>query len=114
LAVVGAGRGGENLRLLNAWATAEGGSATWNPLNTTYPLAWGSTSYNSSQVKNYYRPTAGVCATALTLIDARYAGILGDLQSGTKTAEQICIDNTAEFSTWGTGSKLILKVLASS
>jgi hypothetical protein len=63
-------------------------------------------------VKNYWRPTAGICATALTLIDARYSGILGDLQGGKKGAEQILKDNAAQFALWGTGSALILKVLA--
>jgi hypothetical protein len=119
LAVLGAPRSAENLRLLAAWAVAEGGTAKWNPLNTTYPLAWGSSRYNNSEVKNYSQPTGGVCATALTLATSHqpdntltYGGILGDLQGGKKTAEQIVNDNAAEFHTWGTGTSVILSVLA--
>jgi hypothetical protein len=101
----------EGLRLLAAWATAEGGTAQWNPLNTTLPLP-GSTSYNSAGVQNYPRATWGVCATGLTLTDGYYPGILGDLQNGTKTAEQIVTDRDAEFKKWGTNPQTILNVLA--
>lgn len=102
----------EGLRLLEAWQRAEGGTAQWNPLNTTFYLP-GSTNYNTAGVKNYARATDGVCATGLTLVNGNYNGILGDLQNGTKTAEQIVHDRWAQFQTWGTNPQTILDVLAS-
>jgi len=112
LAVVGAKAGVENLRLLDAWQRSEGGTAQWNPLNTTYKLT-GSTDYNTVPgVQNYRRATEGVCAQALTLVDGLYNGILGDLQGGNKTAEQIVTDRAEQFRTWGTDPDLMLRVLA--
>lgn len=96
--------------LFTAWGKAEGGTAEFNPLNTTYGLS-GVTLYNTDGVRNYPHPVAGLCATALTLILPAYVGILSDLQAGEKTAVQIVTDNATEFDTWGTGSKLILEVL---
>jgi hypothetical protein len=102
----------EGLRLFSAWATAEGGDAGWNPLNCTMRLP-GSKAYNTTGVQSYFRPTEGVCATILTLVNGNYNGILGDLQNGTKTAEQIVNDRRAQFSLWGTNPDTILAVLAS-
>jgi hypothetical protein len=102
----------EGLRLLSAWATAEGGTARYNPLNTTMRLP-GSTPYNNTGVQNYFRPTEGVCATGLTLVNGNYNGILGDLQNGTKTAEEIVNDRRSQFSLWGTNPDTLLAVLAS-
>lgn len=113
LGVLGANPGyAQGVRLLDAWATAEGGTAHWNPLNTTLRL-YGSWPYNSVGVQNYQRPIQGLCATALTLCNGYYNGILGALQGGTLTAEQIVEAHAAEFDTWGTGSRNILRVLQS-
>jgi hypothetical protein len=101
----------EGLRLLDAWQRAEGGTAQWNPLNTTFYLP-GSTNYNTANVKNYMRATDGVCATGLTLVNGFYNGILGDLQNGAKTAEQIVADRADQFRTWGTDPAVIARVLA--
>jgi hypothetical protein len=112
LAVLGASPGyAEGVRLLSAWAQAEGGTARWNPLNTTLRLS-GSTNYNRVGVQNYRRPTEGVCALALTLVNGFYPGILGALQAGTKTAEDIVHSNMGEFRQWGTNPNTILAVLA--
>jgi len=115
LAVLGAPRRPENLRLLDAWTRAEGGNARWNPLNTTWALP-GATDYNAVGVKNYPRATWGILATALSLTSPAsgtlaYGGILGDLQVGVKTAEQIVTDRADQFRTWGTSSDLILELL---
>jgi hypothetical protein len=99
-----------NRRLLRAWAKAEGGSARYNPLNTTEP--WhGTTNYNSDGVKNYPTAAAGIAATAATLRNGHYQGIVSDMRQGRKAAQTIVRDNAAEFDTWGTGAKLILEVL---
>jgi hypothetical protein len=128
LALLNAKVNPENLRLLEAWAQVEGGTATCNPLNSTYGLP-GSTIYNSAGVRHYRSPgdpraVEGIVATALTLTyrpsassPLRYGGILGDLQAGTKTAEQIVTDRAVNFRTWsgdatGGYEALLLKVLA--
>lgn len=97
--------------LVPAWTLAEGSSAEWNPFDTEYELP-GATLYNSAGVKNYPHPVAGICATALTIINGDYNGILGDLQGGKKTAAQIVQDNRVEFNTWGTNPDTILELLA--
>lgn len=102
----------QNRRLLEAWARAEGGHAAYNPLNTTEPWP-GSTEYNPVGVKNYPSGPAGVAATAATLVNGHYTGIVEDLRSGKLTAEEIVERNASEFDTWGTGSAAILRVLPS-
>lgn len=100
----------QNRRLLGAWARAEGGSARYNPLNTTqpWPRAW---DYNTAGVKDYWSGADGIGATAATLTNGYYSGIVADLRSGTKNARQIATDNAAEFDKWGTGSAAILRLL---
>lgn len=110
----------EKDRFLKAWSQAEGGTAKWNPLNTTFRLP-GSENYNSAGVQNYPAPTWGVYATGLTLTEHDDAGhlvypkLLGHLQSsaGTYAAEQIVNDCADEIRKWGTDPALILRVLAS-
>ena len=111
--MVGAPITDENLRFLYAWGQAEGGTAEWNPLNTTMPLNFFmGPDYNDVGVRNYTRATAGVCATALTLIQDNFKAILGALQSGNKTAEQIVELCDAVIKVWGTDPATIKKILA--
>lgn len=101
----------ENRRLLDAWARAEGGTARYNPMNTTQPWP-GATDYNSVHVRNYPSAAAGIAATAATLVNGRYDGIVRDMRAKASiTARQIVLRNAAEFDTWGTGSTHILKLL---
>lgn len=102
----------QNRRLLKAWARAEGGTARYNPLNTTEPWP-GSTNYNSAGVKNYPNGAAGISATAATLVNGHYDGLVADLRRKRNhlTAKQIVVQNAAEFDTWGTGSENILRAL---
>lgn len=107
----------ENLRFLLAMQRAEGGDAQWNPLNTTYYLS-GATAYNDNvpPVRNYRYPIEGIVATALTLTGRdsgalRYPGLLGDFQSGIKSAEAIAFDRAAEIRKWGTNPDLIMQIL---
>ena len=112
LAVLGAPRSKENLRFLHAWGVSEGGTAKWNPLNTTYVLPYGeSWSYNSSTVQNYWRPSGGVAATALTLVEDTYSCLVGAFQGGKLTAEQINVKCDATIRRWGTNPAVIAKVL---
>lgn len=97
-------------KLLGAWEKAEGGTAKYNPLNTTLPWL-GATDYNSAGVKNYPTGADGIEATAATLTNGLYKGIVNDLRAGRKQAGQIVKDNAAEFDKWGTGAANILRVL---
>lgn len=97
----------ENVRFMNAWTQAEGGSAENNPFNTTQGGAGVLGNYNSVGVKRFATPMAGIQATIDTLKNGHYAPILAALHSG----KSAIADAEAEAQTpWGTGS-LILKVL---
>lgn len=98
-----------NLLGLLAWHAAEGGTAAFNPLNTTL---WqpGSTAYNSFgpggayHVRNYPDPTTGVRATALTIENGHYPHVLAALRAG-QLAEQIEQGGPIlhDLDVWGTG-----------
>ncbi len=100
----------ENRRLLAAWARAEGGTAKYNPMNTTEPWP-GATNYNTAGVKNYPTGAAGIAATAATLVNGYYNGLVADLRSGKWTARQIVTRNAAEIDKWGTGAQRVLALL---
>lgn len=102
----------ETIKLLWAWQRAEGGTAKYNPLNTTFSLP-GDSNYNSVGVKNYPNGCYGIAATGLTLRNGYYHGIVRDMKRGDLTAKEIVLRNMEEFRTWGTGGWLILKVLES-
>lgn len=96
--------------LLSAWQRAEGGSARWNPLNTTLPLP-GSWLYNTAGVRNYLHATQGVAATGATLANGLYDGLLGALQSGVMSEAEIVRAHTGDVRRWGTDPDLILRLL---
>ena len=97
-----------NYRLLHVWAECEGGTACFNPLNTTEPWP-GATDYNDVGVKNYPNGKDGIHATYLTLVNGHYPGIVGGLRAG--TAPKIILSKYGEeFNTWGTGTICLKKV----
>lgn len=99
--------------VFTAWARAEGGTAQWNPLNTTQSFP-GATTYNSAGVKNYPSPIAGISATAVTLSYEPYHGLWGALQvakSSGATAREIVTQHEQAFNTWGTGASHVLALL---
>jgi cell wall-associated NlpC family hydrolase len=100
----------ENLKFLSAWQQAEGGSAAYNPLNTTQP-APGASAYNSVGVRNFVSPQQGIQATAQTLANGHYNNLLSMLRSGKATAAQLA--SQPDLKTWGTGSG-VLRVLGAS
>ena len=105
------GRGSsQNRRLLAAWGRAEGGTARYNPLNTTQPWP-GATQYNADGVKNYRSGADGIRATAATLLNGRYPGLVADLRTGTLRAEDIVSRRRQELALWGTNPETILAVL---
>jgi hypothetical protein len=109
-AVLGGPPRAETRRFLHAWAQAEGGSARWNPLNSTFRIP-GSTDYNATGVQNYPRPVWGVCATAMTLTNGNYPHIVGRIQAGNATAEEIVNQCADQIRLWGTNPHLILTIL---
>jgi len=89
-----------NLKFLTAWQAHEGGSAAFNPLNTTQSMP-GASAYNSVGVRNFTSPEQGLAATVRTLRNGYYPGILAALKSGNPTWNPLLGKN---LSTWGTGS----------
>lgn len=84
---------------LAAWHRAEGGSATWNPFNTTQDAA-GATSYNSVGVKNYPNEATGISATVKTLLNGNYPGILRALRADAFDIHALA--SAVDSSVWGT------------
>lgn len=106
---VGAPLSTNNLTSLYAWRQAEGGSATYNPFNTTWKLP-GSVLYGSNThgVQSYATPQDGVTATVKTLTNGKYEGILSALRSDAAPETTVA---AIMASRWGTTS-LIQSVLA--
>lgn len=112
LAALGAPDTPANDQFLNAWAQAEGGSASNNPFNTTQTEP-GSSMYNNlgngQGVQNYPDAQTGLVGTVRTLTNGYYNGIIAALRQGTSA------QNTATAvaqSPWGTGAG-VLRVLGS-
>jgi hypothetical protein len=105
---IGAPATPENLRALAAWRQAEGGTAAFNPLNTTEGAA-GASDYNRVGVKNYIDETSGIHATAQTLLNGRYGNILSALRDG-RSAQAVA--HAVGASPWGTSGQLMSEVLA--
>lgn len=110
---VGAPDKRRNRVALVAWMQAEGGSAKWNPLNTTQE-APGATVYNYAGVKNYPSASVGIRAASETLnYGARnrirgYGRIRHRLRKNRGSLGTLL---AVERSDWGTGG-LAVKVLA--
>lgn len=98
------------LRFLQAWAACEGGTAAFNPMNTTMPVN-GSTNFNSVGVKQYPDELAGLAATLLTLRLHFYADIRAALRREHLSALEIAEASAHGLATWGTGSGCILRSL---
>jgi cell wall-associated NlpC family hydrolase len=100
----------QNLKLLQGWQQAEGGSASYNPFNTTQS-APGAGSYNSVGVRNYTNSGQGTQATIKTLLNGRYGNILADLKAGNAAPGKFAADVGA--SPWGTSGQTLARVLGS-
>jgi hypothetical protein len=81
LADMGAPITQQNIDALNTWSQHEGTSARFNPLATTQKES-GSTNFNSVGVQNYTSAEEGAAATAHTLENGRYPGIVAAFKSG--------------------------------
>lgn len=90
------------LQLCRDWQRFEGGSAAWNPWNTTQ-WAVGATVYNSAGVKNYPDEATGEHATAATLTNGYYPDVLAALQHDLPAYEWgLNPAITDQIDTWGT------------
>lgn len=100
----------ETVTFLGAWHRAEGGAASFNPLNTTQD-APGATCYNVDPcVKNYPSYEVGMQATVETLLSDHpgYAEIVAGLQ----TNDVARAFDGIVASPWGTHAALIADVYA--
>jgi hypothetical protein len=93
------------VRLLTAWQRAEGGSADFNPLNTTMSVP-GATLYNKAGVRNYPDELAGLAATLLTLRLAYYRKVVASLRS-------MLLASSPGIHTWGTSVATVAAALKS-
>ena len=104
---IGAPWNGATQRFVYAWRQAEGGSARYNPFNTTQRMT-GSVAYNRVGVQSYPDAATGVAATVKTLLNGRYAGLVSALRAGASVS---AMADALAASPWGTGG-LAKKVLA--
>jgi hypothetical protein len=112
LHAIGAPLSATNRALLSAWAQTEGTRARFNPLATTQDAAGATVlAGNSAGVKNYPSFQAGVRATAQTLENGRYAGILSSLRAGNVQPLDVVNRYAKEFDTWGTGATSLARTL---
>lgn len=92
----------QNLQACNAWEVAEGGTAKFNPWNTTQPMP-GATPYNTfgnnEHVWNYPSATVGIQATVDTLRNGYYPHILNEFKVG-NNGLGVC--EAVDASPWGT------------
>ena len=87
----------QNIASLSEWQRREGGTATFNPLNTTQS-APGAGKYNSVGVRNFVSQQQGLNATVKTLRNGHYGDILAALQKSQPLGSQ------SSLKTWGTGT----------
>jgi hypothetical protein len=95
----------DTVAYLEAWHRAEGGTATYNWLNTTQPMA-GDSLYNSVGVRNYPDYETGIQAMARTLTNGYYPRTLAGLQSNAPVVDD------GEMGVWGTGGGAVRAQLA--
>jgi len=98
------------LDFLAAWAQAEGGTARFNPLNTTEKVP-GSKAYNSAGVQHYSDALQGIAATLLTLRLHYYDRLRAALAADGISALEILSRSTSDVRTWGTNPNTIRRVL---
>jgi hypothetical protein len=103
LAGIGASDSVENLKFLYAWRQAEGGTAAWNPFNTTWSSGYTTTPYNCNAgypVKNYASKQDGIDATIKSLKQNYYTKIRNGLINN--VGAYTLSTYLDEFNLWGT------------
>lgn len=95
-----------NRRALQAQMQSEGGSARWNPFNTTQEMV-GATDYNWVGVKNYVSAEQGIAATVKTLQYRDYRRVRHALIANYPARKTVRLIGE---SPWGTGGGLLREV----
>lgn len=93
-----------NLAFLSLWQRFEGANSYNNPLNTTLSTKHVVGTWNSSGVKQYDSPQAGIDATVATLLNTHgvgYEGIVSLLRKGNAHPGQLAA--AVENSSWDAG-----------
>lgn len=90
-----------NLNFLSLWQRFEGANNYNNPLNTTLNTKNVVGTWNSSGVKQYNSPQAGIDATVQTLKSSYYTGIVSLLRKGNAAPGQLAA--AVENSPWDGG-----------
>jgi hypothetical protein len=103
---IGASSSSEALTFFRAWRQAEGGTARYNPFNTTQRMP-GSEAYNRVGVQHYPSARVGVDATVKTLLNDRYTALVQAIREG-RSARAMA--DALAASPWGTGT-LAQKIL---
>jgi hypothetical protein len=98
------------MAFLAAWQECEGGTAAFNPLNTTERVP-GSTDYNSAGVQNFPDEISGLAATLLTIRLHPYAIIRHSLARRDLSAQQMVALCASSIRVWGTNPECIARQL---
>lgn len=97
-----------NVKAMVGWQRAEGGhwhnDARYNPLNTTQPAAGAGNTGSQGNIKVYRNWQQGLQATAQTLRNGHYAGILSALGRGNDPG---AVAAAIGASPWGTSASLV-------
>lgn len=103
LAQLGADAQSGNLLIVcQMWQRYEGGSAAWNPWNTTEKMA-GSSDYNGAGVQNFTSFSEGVQATFDTLTNDYYPDVVAAFRADLPITEWgLSGKIVSQISTWGT------------
>lgn len=101
VAALGEGPSNERAWFFRAWHLCEGGTARFNPLNTTLRLV-GSTDYNAAGVQHYSDRLMGLAATLLTLRLSYYDDIRKALHEPRISAPRILAKSERAIRIWGT------------
>ena len=112
LTAAGAPVSHRNLVVMVAWQSAEGTSASWNPLATTQDMP-GATMFNSVGVKNYSSLGSGIQATILTLEAPGhgYEDILSDLRASKDSMTTGGAINASDWCHGCSGGRYVIELI---
>jgi hypothetical protein len=99
---IGAPASVQNMQACHAWQVGEGGTAIYNPWDTTLYMP-GATAYNTfgdnEHVWNYPSVNVGIQATVNTLVNGFYAAIIAAFKVGD---DGLAVCQKVDASPWGT------------
>jgi len=112
LPAIGAPVSQNNLIVMVAWQSAEGTTASWNPLATTYSMP-GASGFNSVGVQNFASLAQGIQAIAMTLKSAGhgYQAIVSDLQASAAPMVTATAINASDWCHGCAGGQYVLDLI---